>query len=70
LREYCYYCIAVSTTVILTTVLVDVTERSGSVGNVPNLYSGGDRFESRPGHQISFLRFFLVLFSPRRQVPI
>jgi hypothetical protein len=43
---------------------------SGTVWTRPNhldLYSGGARFETRPGHWVSWLRFFVVLISHSRK---
>jgi hypothetical protein len=40
------------------------TEQVGSSGNVSDLYSGGVWFESRPGHPLSWLKFFLVFSFP------
>jgi hypothetical protein len=37
------------------------TERVASSGGVSGLFSGGDRFESRPGHQLSWVRLYTVL---------
>jgi hypothetical protein len=35
-------------------------------GNAPDYYSGGNRFESHPGHRISYLKFPAFFFSPFR----
>jgi hypothetical protein len=39
-----------------------------SRSNVLELYSGGARFESQPGHWLSRLRCFVVFPSPSRQM--
>jgi hypothetical protein len=38
-------------------------DRTGwNSGNGFSLYSGGSRFKSRPGHPLSWPRFFVVLY--------
>jgi hypothetical protein len=37
-------------------------------GNALDSYSADNRFESRPGHMLSWLRFFVVVLSPSRQI--
>jgi hypothetical protein len=41
-----------------------------SRGNVLDMYSGGSRFESRTGHQISWLKVFVVFFRSFRKMPV
>jgi hypothetical protein len=40
-----------------------------SRGNSLALYSRGARFESQPGHRLSWLRIIVVICSPSRQMP-
>jgi hypothetical protein len=45
----------------------EVTERRGRVVNTPASYSWGSGFKSRPGDRLSWLRFFVVIFSLSRR---
>jgi hypothetical protein len=33
-----------------------------------DLYLGGFQFESQPGHQLSWLRFFIIFLGPSKQM--
>jgi hypothetical protein len=43
-------------------------ERRGRVDNTSASYSGCPWFKSRPGNSLSWLRLFMVFFSPSRQI--
>jgi hypothetical protein len=44
-------------------------EQVGLNGRAADLNSGVSRFESRPGHRLSWLMFFVVPITPLRQMP-
>jgi hypothetical protein len=53
-------------------IIVSINEcyRAGSCsGNTLSFYSGGTRFESRPGHLLSWLRFSVVSLNPSTEIP-
>jgi hypothetical protein len=46
------------------------TDQVGSGGRASDLYSESARYESRPRHRLSWLRFFVVLLSPSKNSKI
>jgi hypothetical protein len=45
-------------------------QRAGQLsGNAVSSYSGGAVFELRQAQQLCWLRFFVIFFSPSRQIP-
>jgi hypothetical protein len=45
------------------------SERHGRMVRIPASYSGGPGFKSRPGDRLSWVRTFVVLRRPSRQIP-
>jgi hypothetical protein len=48
---------------------IHITEPVGSVSNNCKFYSGGVRFDSRPGTLAILTDFFVILLSPSRSMP-
>lgn len=48
---------------------IDLDRVGWRSGDALDSYSIGSRFEFRPGHRLSVLRFFMVLFCSSRQMP-
>jgi hypothetical protein len=48
----------------------NATEQDGENGRIANLYPGRIRFESRPGHRLSWPELFVIFLSPSGRVGI